>query len=78
MVLFFVQASAPRPVKQRQCYLVCGMVHIIYFLPLIEKCSPCSGGSGFPLSHYLSGPLPHVRRHITVYKYIELVLGKNT
>ena len=25
-------------------------------------------GSGFPLSHYLNGPLPYVRRHITVNK----------
>ena len=30
-------------------------------LLLIEKCTPCSGGSWFPLSCYLSGPLPYVR-----------------
>ena len=32
------------------CYPVCGMVHIKDPLPLIEKSSSCSGGSGFPLS----------------------------
>ena len=37
--------------------------HIKEPLLLIGKSSPC-GGSGF-LSHYLSGPLPYVRRHIT-------------
>ena len=46
------------------CYAVCGMVHIKELLLLIGKSSPC-GGSGFP-SHYLSGPLPYVRCHITV------------
>ena len=34
------------------CYPVCGMMHI-------GKSSPC-GGSRFPLSRYLSGPLPYV------------------
>ena len=34
-------------------------------LLLIGKSSPC-GSSGFPLSHYLNGPLPYVRRRITV------------
>ena len=32
------------------CYSVCGMVHIKEPLLLIKKSSPCSGGSGFPLS----------------------------
>ena len=32
------------------CYPVCAMVHIKKTLLLIEKSSPCSGGSGFPLS----------------------------
>ena len=32
------------------CYPVCGMVHIKEPLLLIEKSSPCCGGSGFPLS----------------------------
>ena len=32
------------------CYPVCGMVHIKEPLLLIKKSSPCSGGSGFPLS----------------------------
>ena len=41
------------------CYPVCGMVHIKEPLLLIGKSSPC-GGSGFPLSRYLSGPLPYV------------------
>ena len=31
------------------CYPVCGMVHIKEPLLLIEKSSPYSGGSGFPL-----------------------------
>ena len=47
-------------------YPVCGMVHIKEPLLLIGKSSPC-GGSGF-LSHYLSGPFPYARRHITVNK----------
>ena len=46
-------------------YPVYGMVHIKDPLLLIEKSSPCSGCSEFPLS---SGPLPYVRRHITVNK----------
>ena len=41
------------------CYPVCGMTHIKEPLLLIGKSSPCSGGSGFPLSRYLSGPLPY-------------------
>ena len=48
------------------CYPLCGMVHLKERL-LIGKSSPC-GGSGFPLSLYLIGPLPDVRRHITVNK----------
>ena len=40
-------------------YPVCGMVHIKEPLLLIEKSSPC-GGSRFPLSRYLNGPLPYV------------------
>ena len=54
------------------CYPVCGMVHIKEPLLLIRKSSPC-GGSRF-LSHYLSGPLPYVRRHITVNKMFECVV----
>ena len=49
------------------CYPVCGMVHKKELWLLIGKSSPC-GSSGFPLSRYLSGPLPCVRRHITVNK----------
>ena len=40
-------------------YPVCGMMHITEPLLLIGKSSPC-GGSGFPLSRFLSGPLPYV------------------
>ena len=49
------------------CYPVCGMMHIKEPLLLIGKSSPC-GGSGFPLSCYLNGPLLYVLRHITVNK----------
>ena len=67
--LFLVPASAPRLVSQRpgMCYPACGVVHIKESLLLIEKSNPCSGGTGF-LSRSLSGPLPYVRRHITVNK----------
>ena len=41
------------------CYPVCGMMHIKEPLLLIGKSSPC-GSSGFPLTRYLSGPLPYV------------------
>ena len=40
-------------------------MHIIEPLLLIGKSSPC-GDSKFP--HFLNGPLPYVRRHITVTK----------
>ena len=53
--LFLVPASATA--------VICGMVHIFGSLLLIEKSSPC-GGRRFFLS--LTGPLPYVRRHITV------------
>ena len=42
----------------------CWMVHIKETLLLIGKSRPCCDGSGFPLLQ--SGPLPYVRRHITV------------
>ena len=42
------------------------MVHIKDSLLLIKKRGPCSDSSEFPL--LLSGPLPYVRRHITVNK----------
>ena len=48
------------------CYSVCWLVHIKDPVMLIGKSNQCSGGSGFPLSS--SGPLPWVRRHITVNK----------
>ena len=59
------------------CYPVCGMVHIKEPLLLIGKSSPC-GGSGFPHLAYLNGPLPYVRRHITVTKCVECVVKQNT
>ena len=46
------------------CYPVSGMMHLKE--PLLSNSSPC-GGSGF-LSCYLTGPLSHVPRHITVNK----------
>ena len=48
------------------CHPVCGMMHIKEPLLLIGKSSPC-GGCRFPLS-LSEGPLPYVRRHITVNK----------
>ena len=42
------------------CYPVCEMVHIKELLLLIGKSSPC-GGSRFPLSYYLNGPLPFIK-----------------
>ena len=47
------------------CYPVCGIVHIKEPLLLIRKSSLC-GDSRFP--RYLNGPLPYIRRHITVNK----------
>ena len=55
------------------CYPVCGMVHIKERLLLIGKNSPC-GGSGF-LSRYLNGPLPSVRRHVTVNKTFKIYIA---
>ena len=49
------------------CYPFCGMMHIKEPLLLIGKSSLCGTAAGF-LSQYLSGPLPYVRRHITVNK----------
>ena len=44
--------------------ILSGMMHIKELFLLNGKSSP-SGGSGFPLS-LSGGPLPYVRRHITV------------
>ena len=61
------QCSTTCVTKARgMCYPVCGMIHIKEPLLLIGKSSLC-GGSRF-LFHYLNGPLPYVRRHITVNK----------
>ena len=50
------------------CCTLCGMIHIKEPMLLIEKSSPC--GSRSFLFRYLSGPLPYVRRHITVNKNV--------
>ena len=42
--------------KAMVCVILSVMMHIKELLLLIEK----SGGSGFPLSQYLSGSLPYV------------------
>ena len=55
------------------CYPVCGMVHIKEPLLLIGKSSPCSGSSGV-FSRYLNGPLPYVRRQISVYNMIMMII----
>ena len=55
------------------CAILSGMVHIKEPLLLIEKSSPCSGGSGFPLSHYLSGPLPHLMPYNSI-KCVECIV----
>ena len=47
-------------------YPVCGMMHIKEPLLLIEKVAIVAA-AGF-LSRYLNGPLPHIRRYITVNK----------
>ena len=61
--LFVVPVSSPQLCNKGRgmCYPVCGMVHIKELLLLIGKSSPC-GTSRFPLSHYLSGPLPYNRK----------------
>ena len=49
------------------CYPVCGMVHIKEPLLLIRKSSPCSVGSGFPLSlSEWSFTINYVHHHITI------------
>ena len=58
--LFLVPASG-------MCYPVCGMAHIKEPLLLFTERVAHVTAAGF-LSHYLSGPLPYVRRHITVNK----------
>ena len=62
--LFLVPASAPQLVYQRQWYVLSCLWDGAY--KRISMNSPCSGGSGFPLS--LSGPLPYVQCHITINK----------
>ena len=48
------------------CYPVCGMVHIKEPFCYSERVADVAV-AGF-LFRYLSGPLPYVRRHITVNK----------
>ena len=48
------------------CYSVGRMVHIKEPYCYSEKSSPCNGGCRLPLLP--SGPLQHIRRHITVNK----------
>ena len=56
------------------CYPLCGMVHVKEPLLLIGKSSPCSGGSGFPLS-LPDAPIPYVQNHITIkIKYVECIV----
>ena len=49
------------------CYPV-WMVHVKQPLLLIRKSSHVMAAVGF-LSHYLSGPLPYVQHHITVFSF---------
>ena len=49
------------------CYPVCGMMHIKRTLAAKSERVAHVAAAGF-LSRYLSGPLPYVRRHITVNK----------
>ena len=44
------------------CYPVCGIMDIKDPLLLIEKSSPCSGGSGFSLNGPLPYPTPYNRK----------------
>ena len=54
------QCSTTGVTKAVVCVILSvGMMHIKEPLLLIGKSSPC-GGSGFPLSRYLSGPIPYV------------------
>ena len=62
----FVSYFSFQPVLHNWCNKGCGMYYPVYvmmhikeLLLLIGKSSPC-GGSRFPLSHYLSCPLPYV------------------
>ena len=48
------------------CYLVCGMMHIKKTFSANKRVAHVAA-AGF-LSRYLNGPLPYVRRHITVNK----------
>ena len=49
------------------CYPVCGMVHIKISLAAIRR-------RWVSFSHYINGPLPYVRYHVTVTKCVECVV----
>ena len=66
MKLFLVPASAPQLVYQRPWYVLSCMWDGAYKRTLaVSRRVAHVAAAGF-LSHYLSGPLPYVRRHITV------------
>ena len=66
------QCSTTGITKAMVCAILCGMVHIKEPLLLIGKNSHVAA-AGF-LSRYLNGPLPYVRRHITVTKCVECIV----
>ena len=61
--LFLVPASAPRLVQQRPWYVLSCLWDGAYKRTLAANVAT----AGF-LSRYLNGPLPYVRRHITINK----------
>ena len=65
--LFLIPASVPQLAMNDMCYPVCGMVHVKYHLLLMKLVA-----AGF--LHYLNGPLPYFRHHITIS---ENVLNKH-
>ena len=67
--LFLVPTSAPRLVYQRSWYVLSCLWDVAHksILAVISERVAHVSAAGF-LSHYLSGPLPYVRRHITVNK----------
>ena len=58
-----------QPVLHNWCNKGRGMCYPVYGM-YVEKSRPCSGGSGVFLYHFLNGPLPYVRRQITVNKNV--------
>ena len=71
--LFLIPASAPCVTKAMLCTNLsvgwCIWWDGAYKRTLIRKSNPCSGSSRFPLLlSDLSGPLPWVRYHKTIFK----------